>query len=62
MMIFLSCRWFVGGWMDGILNCDVFVVEGRDLRYGVICMPCAGEVVGIANRTTLQKSRGQDQL
>lgn len=35
--------------MDGILNCDVFVVEGRDLRYGVICMLCAGEVVGIAN-------------
>lgn len=23
--------------MDGILNCDVFVVEGRYLRYGVIC-------------------------
>lgn len=25
----------------------------RDLGYGVICMPCAVEVVGIANRTTL---------
>lgn len=31
--------------MDGILNCDVFVVEGRELRYGVICILCAGEVV-----------------
>lgn len=38
------------------------VVEVRDLRYGVICMLCAGEVVGIANRTTFQKSRGQDRL
>lgn len=25
-------------------------------------MLCAGEVVGIANRTTFQKSRGQDRL
>lgn len=23
----------------------MFVVEGRDLRYGVICILCAGEVV-----------------
>lgn len=28
-----------------MLNCDVFFVEGRELRYGVICMLCAGEVV-----------------
>lgn len=39
------------GWMS--TNCDVFVVEARDLMYGVICMPCAVEVVGIANRTTV---------
>lgn len=54
MMMFLPCRWFVDGWMDGWMSIELRCVccgrEGPQVgRY----MLYAGEVVGIANRTTL---------
>lgn len=48
-------------WMSIELRC---VCCGREVHVPQVWryMLCAGEVVGIANRTTFQKSRGQDRL